>query len=42
MIIRKIAPRVAVKKVAAYTRVSTLTEAQEESYETQVNYYTNL
>ena len=28
--------------VAAYARVSTLTEAQEESYETQVSYYTNL
>ncbi|MBQ8986392.1 MAG: recombinase family protein [Lachnospiraceae bacterium] len=42
MIIRKIAQRVAVKKVAAYARVSTLTEAQEESYDTQVNYYTDL
>ena len=27
------------KRVAAYARVSTLTEQQEESYETQVNYY---
>ena len=27
------------KRVAAYARVITLTEAQEESYETQVDYY---
>ena len=42
MIIRKIAPKIAHKKVAAYARVSTLLEDQEESYETQVNYYTRL
>jgi DNA invertase Pin-like site-specific DNA recombinase len=29
------------KRVAAYARVSTLSEEQSESYETQVNYYTN-
>ena len=27
--------------VAAYARVSTLTEEQDESFETQVAYYTN-
>ena len=42
MIIRKIVPKLAMKRVAAYARVSTLTEAQEESYETQVEYYTRL
>ena len=42
MIIRKIVPKLAVKWVAAYARVSTLTEAQEESYETQVEYYKRL
>ncbi|MBR4538475.1 MAG: recombinase family protein [Clostridia bacterium] len=42
MIIHKIVPKLAQKKVAAYARVSTLTEAQEESYETQVHYYTGL
>lgn len=42
MIIRRIAPKVAQKKVAAYARVSTLSEEQEESYETQVRYYRNL
>ena len=42
MIVRRIAPKVALKKVAAYARVSTLSEDQEESYETQVRYYTNL
>ena len=42
MIIRKIVPKLALKRVAAYARVSTLTEAQEESYETQVHYYTDL
>ena len=42
MIIRKIEPPVTVKRVAAYARVSTLTEEQEESYETQVSYYTDL
>ncbi len=30
------------KRVAAYARVSTLAEQQEESYETQVEYYTKL
>lgn len=30
-----------VKRVAAYARVSTLLEEQEDSYDTQVNYYTN-
>ena len=30
------------KRVAAYARVSTLTEAQEESYETQADYYERL
>ena len=29
MIIRKIVPKLALKRVAAYARVSTLTEAQE-------------
>ena len=28
------------RNVAAYARVSTLAESQEESYETQVKYYT--
>lgn len=42
MIIRRIAKKEVKKKVAAYARVSTLSEAQEESYETQVNYYTQL
>ena len=42
MIVRKIAPKLAQKRVAAYARVSTLTESQEESYETQVAYYENL
>ena len=42
MIIRKIVPKLPLKRVAAYARVSTLTEAQEESYETQVHYYTDL
>ena len=42
MIIRKIVQQVATKRVAAYARVSTLTEAQEESYETQVSYYKSL
>ena len=42
MIIRRIAPKIAVKRVAAYARVSTLAEAQEESYETQRNYYADL
>lgn len=42
MIVRKIAPKQAQKRVAAYARVSTLTEAQEESFETQVAYYENL
>ena len=42
MIIRKIVPKLALKRVAAYARISTLTESQEESYETQVHYYTDL
>ena len=42
MIIRRIAPKIAVKRVAAYARVSTLAEAQEESYETQRSYYADL
>lgn len=42
MIIRRIAAKIAQKRVAAYARVSTLYEDQEESYETQVRYYTNL
>ena len=42
MIVRRIAPKVSHKKVAAYARVSTLSEDQEESYETQVRYYTKL
>ena len=42
MIIRKIERKVANKRVAAYARVSTLTEAQEESYETQVAYYEHM
>ena len=42
MIIRRIAKQVTRRKVAAYARVSTLTEEQEESYETQINYYTKL
>ena len=42
MIIHKIAPTLASNQVAAYARVSTLTEAQEESYETQAAYYRQL
>ena len=42
MNIRRIAPKIAQKKVAAYARVSTLSEEQEESYETQVKYYTSM
>ena len=38
-VIRKIEVKKAKKKVAAYARVSTLMEEQEESYETQKNYY---
>ena len=38
MIIRKIEKKVEATRVAAYARVSTLDEDQEESYETQVNY----
>ena len=41
MIIRTIARKETVKRVAAYARVSTLAESQEESYETQVKYYTD-
>ncbi|MEG0494087.1 MAG: recombinase family protein, partial [Clostridia bacterium] len=44
MIIRRIAPEREQRKlrVAAYARVSTETEEQTESYETQVDYYTRL
>jgi DNA invertase Pin-like site-specific DNA recombinase len=44
MIIRRIAPQKELRKlrVAAYARVSTGTEEQAESYETQVDYYTRL
>ena len=40
MIIRRIVKNKPTRRVAAYARVSTLTEAQEESYETQISYYT--
>lgn len=40
MIIRKILGKKTIKKVAAYARVSTVQEDQNESFETQVNYYT--
>lgn len=44
MIVRRIAPKQQFrqKRVAAYARVSTLKEEQEESFETQVAYYTQL
>ena len=42
MIIRTIAKKETAKRVAAYARVSTLAESQEESYETQVKYYSDL
>ena len=42
MIIRTIAKKETTKRVAAYARVSTLAESQEESYETQVKYYSDL
>ena len=44
MIIRRIAPQKELRKlrVAAYARVSTGTEEQAGSYETQVDYYTRL
>lgn len=44
MIIKKIPPKTmnAKKRVAAYCRVSTLQEQQEESFETQKRYYTEL
>ena len=44
MNVRRITPvkEIQKKKVAAYARVSTLTEAQDESFETQVAYYTAL
>ena len=42
MIIRRIVRNEPVRRIAAYARVSTLSEAQEESYETQVKYYTDL
>lgn len=44
MIIRRIVPQKELRKlrVAAYARVSTGTEEQAESYETQVDYYTRL
>lgn len=44
MKVRRITPMKEIKKknVAAYARVSTLSESQEESFETQVEYYTAL
>ena len=36
----KQAKEVQIKRVAAYARVSTETEEQQNSYEAQVNYYT--
>ena len=44
MKVRRIVPKQQFrqKRVAAYARVSTLKEEQEESFETQVAYYTNL
>ncbi|MBR3245156.1 MAG: recombinase family protein, partial [Parasporobacterium sp.] len=42
MIVRRVATSIARKRVAAYARVSTLAEEQDESYETQVRYYTDL
>ena len=44
MKVRRIMPMKEIKKknVAAYARVSTLSESQEESFETQVEYYTAL
>ena len=44
MKVRRIAPKQQFrqKRVAAYARVSTLKEEQEESFETQVAYYTSL
>lgn len=42
MKVTKIVPLQTKKKVAAYARVSTLIKEQEESFETQVLYYSNL
>ena len=42
MIVHKIVPPLKRKRVAAYARVSTLTDEQEESFETQATYYTKL
>ena len=42
MIIRTIAKKDTTKRVAAYARVSTLEESQDESYETQVRYFSEL
>ena len=44
MTVRRIVHEQEIRKrnVAAYARVSTLTEEQDESFETQVSYYTNL
>ena len=42
MIIRTIAKQETIKKVAAYARVSTLAESQDESFDTQVKYYSDL
>ena len=44
MIIKKVMPRVSVaqKRVAAYCRVSTLRDEQDESFETQQKYYTEM
>ena len=44
MIIKKVMPKVktAKKRVAAYCRVSTLRENQDESFETQQKYYAEM
>ena len=39
---RSVKPQMKALRVAAYCRVSTLLEQQETSYETQVNYYTEI
>ena len=41
MIIRTIARKEPSWRVAAYARVSTLAESQEESYDTQMKYYSD-
>lgn len=42
MVVRTVEARTDERRVAAYARVSTLREEQEESYATQVGYYTSL